>query len=331
MAWYNDAGGLTIGLRSRENYLGRFDRNETFGTVSTGWGVNQADNPVKRTDWFLRLRTTLHRPGMSQELRAFSTEGRDGAAVIVSRERRSHLTFGPVTTSGLALEWLSVRNGQFLEPGRYEDRSATLEGRTFFNWKNRAGAWSLGSTLTLGLGASFTRPGPGQITVDRRDTQMYLRGTIEGTVRRPLGAGFAVSFRGFVGVVDADRGIVKQRQIFLSGADPYQELLNPFVRSRGALLLRPDLNFQTPGGAGIRGLARSVSADQAYALTGELERALRTRPDGRLFNRVALVAFGDAAFANGDINTGTGSSGPHVVADAGIGLRRSTGSEVPAS
>ena len=43
--WYNDAGGVTVGLRSRTDYLGRFDQNILSITGGTGWG---ADDPVYR-------------------------------------------------------------------------------------------------------------------------------------------------------------------------------------------------------------------------------------------------------------------------------------------
>src|SRR3989449_11144504 len=35
VAWSNDAGGMTLGLRERSNYLGAYDRGLLFGTVAT--------------------------------------------------------------------------------------------------------------------------------------------------------------------------------------------------------------------------------------------------------------------------------------------------------
>src|SRR5207244_1257020 len=35
VGWYNDAGGVTLGLRERSNYLGAYDRGLLFGTVAT--------------------------------------------------------------------------------------------------------------------------------------------------------------------------------------------------------------------------------------------------------------------------------------------------------
>jgi len=51
--WYNDAGGVTLGLRSRSDYLGRFDQNVLSITGGTGWG---ADDPVRTLDVFARVK-----------------------------------------------------------------------------------------------------------------------------------------------------------------------------------------------------------------------------------------------------------------------------------
>src|SRR2546428_2150233 len=39
VAWYNDPGGVTLGLRERSNYLGAYDRGLFFGTVATRPGA----------------------------------------------------------------------------------------------------------------------------------------------------------------------------------------------------------------------------------------------------------------------------------------------------
>jgi hypothetical protein len=56
VAWYNDAGGVTLGLRSRDDYLGRFEQNVTMVTGSTGWGV---DDGVEDADFFFRVRNPV--------------------------------------------------------------------------------------------------------------------------------------------------------------------------------------------------------------------------------------------------------------------------------
>ena len=56
-----------------------------------------------------------------------------------------------------------------------------------------------------------------------------------------------------------DHAAPKQRQIYLQGADPLEQLDNPFLRSRGALLVGEDFRYQMPGGAGLRGMDSRVS------------------------------------------------------------------------
>ena len=101
--------------------------------------------------------------------------------------------------------------------------------------------------------------------------------------------------------------MVKQRQFYLSGADPYGSLANPFPRSRGALLVRNDVNFHTPGGGDVRGFDPHISGSQVYAMNGELERAIRARPRAGLFNRIALAGFADAALADAATTPGGGN------------------------
>src|SRR2546422_5786990 len=40
-AWWNDFGGVTLGLRQRSNYLGRYDRGLVFGSVGTRAGATE--------------------------------------------------------------------------------------------------------------------------------------------------------------------------------------------------------------------------------------------------------------------------------------------------
>ena len=115
---------------------------------------------------------------------------------------------------------------------------------------------------------------------------------------------------------------MKQRQIFLSGADPYAKLSNPFTRSVGALAVRKDVNFHTPGGGNVRGFNSHISGSQLYGFNAELERPLLTRSGAGLFNRIAAAVFGDAALSDASTTPGGGiADALGVFADAGVGLR----------
>jgi hypothetical protein len=129
-----------------------------------------------------------------------------------------------------------------------------------------------------------------------------------------------LALRLLAGSTIGDGVTAKQRQIYLAGADPYEQLANPFLRSRGALFVRPDLFYHAPGGAGMRGLDPRLSSEGVVAANIEVERMIRVRPSGTLFNRVAVAAFGDAGHAIGD--GAIARARPiRFVADAGIGLR----------
>ncbi|HET9293697.1 MAG TPA: hypothetical protein VFO06_05335, partial [Gemmatimonadales bacterium] len=65
--WYNDVGGWTFGMRVREDYLDRFEQNEGWASLSTGWGPEGGRNDLNGQ---LRLRNPvwLRAQGWSQTL-----------------------------------------------------------------------------------------------------------------------------------------------------------------------------------------------------------------------------------------------------------------------
>jgi hypothetical protein len=125
--------------------------------------------------------------------------------------------------------------------------------------------------------------------------------------------------RGYGGITLASDPLPLQRRVYLAGADPYERFDNPFLRSRGAILVRNGFQYHAPGGANLRGLDPSAGARQAYGLGLELEGLLFERKGG-LFNRATLALFGDGAIADGDADV-TGQNQLKGLADAGVGLR----------
>ncbi len=319
-AWYNDAGGVTLGLRSRTDYLGRFEQDVLSITGGTGWGV---DDPTRQVDVFARVRnpTWLRAPNMTQVFEGFSMEGRAGATIALEKKRRAHRTFGPTVTSGLSLRWVSVTDTVFLDPGYYDD-AGTAEAAVHGGISNRSGGWQWTADATLGGGVMYDHEGPGISTKDRYDTQGYLRGAFVATARRPLGRAMSIALRGYAGAALADAPVVKQRQVYLAGADPYEQLYNPFLRSEGALLVRPGVYYQMPGGANLRGFDPHASSRQAYSLNAQLDYTLVTRRRARLFSNVTVSLWGDAALA--DLPDGTAVYGAlRGFADAGVGISAS--------
>ncbi len=321
LAWYNDAGGITLGVRNRENYFGRFEENQAIHSYSTGW---QSDAPlkVKDNDFMMRVQnpTWLRSPGLSQTLEAYNVEGRFGGRVGVERTRRAHLGWGPTTTFGLGFTWLQPDDFRYLDRGYYDD-AGTVELALTASSKDRLGAWRLGTRSAIAGGIAYNRHGLAAATGRPELDPFYGRFTLEATAHRDLGTRWGLGLRFYGGVSSSGDNAVKQRQIYVAGADPLEQFGNPFLRSRGALLLRPDLYYHAAGGGNLRGYDPRLSTEGLVALNLELERTLFRRRSAKLFNRVALAAFGDAGQGIGGVADPSLGAPIRFLADAGIGIR----------
>jgi hypothetical protein len=306
-AWYNDAGGWTLGLRLREDYLGRFERNEAWASVATGWGA-----PDGRLDanGQLRLRNPvrLRAPLWGQTIAAGYAEGRVSADVGVERRFRTSVTDSTLRALGVTLAWMTVTAPRYLDPGYWDDAQhleLALSGR----WRSarRAWPWRAVAMAAAGLqGGDSVRAGA------------YGRFTAEAAVRHPLGRRWTAGTRLFAGAV-VGQGVVRQRLLYVAGADPVERYGSPFLRSEGSIFASPGFYYHAPGGAGVRGVDPHVASSTALGGSLEIEYALRHTRGAGLFSRVVLAAFGDAALADGEADPdGAGVSG---IADAGVGLR----------
>jgi hypothetical protein len=313
--WYNDAGGVTLGLRSREDYLGRFEQNQGLVSVATGWGV---DDGTQDVDFFFRVKNPvlLRAANTSQTLDAFWMEGRYGLRASLEWARREHLTFGPTWRRGLSLTWVGTDDFRYLDRGFY-DEVGTVELQSFGGVSTQSGKWQLSLQSTLAGGLVYNRDGLAASGRPELDP-FYFRVSLEGIARRALGSTRNLAARLYLGAV-GDGETAKQREIYFQGADPFQVLYNPFLRSRGALLASDDVHYHAPGGAGVRGIDSRASAAAIVALNLELDQTLLAQPTARLFQRVTLAAFTDLAF--GDHVDPTDRGRPRFVGDAGIGLR----------
>jgi len=317
-AWYNDAAGITLGLRTRQNYFGRFERSLGIMSVGTGW---QSDHDVKDADFFLRLENpvALRSPRMRQTLEGYNVEGRYGARLELEKVRQFHLGWGPERTVSGSLTWLQPDDFRYLDRGYYED-AGTVELLIGAGVTDRIGSWSLAFRTSATGGLAYNRRGLDGALGRTGAPGTYGRFTLEGSARRGLGRNWLVGGRIYGGFTTGDEAVVKQRQIYLAGADPLEQFGNPFLRSTGALLVRPDIFYSQPGGAGLRGFDPRLSTVGVVSLNGELERTLLSRPRGKLFRRVGLALFGDAGHAIRDGLIGRGDR-LRFLADAGVGLR----------
>lgn len=302
-AWYNDAGGWTVGVRRRDDYLGRFERNELWATVATGAGARE---PERDLDARLVLRnpTWLRSPGLSQRLEVARVEGRLVAALGVEKEWGRG-------AAGISLAWVGATTSGYLDASRYE-RAGTLEltatGRA--TWTGPATQARVAATLGGGYASWHVS------ALTKGTGEPFARATALAAVDRAFGA-LHVRARATAGAALAHGHLLRQRRIYLAGADPYELLSSPLLRSRGALLVRDGMHYHAPGGAGLRGFSPGLSARQAYGLSLELERDLMRRNSG-LASRLAVAAFGDGAVADGDLYPGGRLAG---AADGGLGLR----------
>jgi len=316
--WYNAAGGLTVGIRGRSNYFGRYNDNVLFLSQATGAGIDDGPTPF---DFFFRLGNPVmlrsHRT--KAILEGFRIEGRFGGRLGLTTSHREHPFFGPATETGAWLEWVEPDDFRFLDPGYYED-VGTVELRREHTVTDRRGDWRLSLTGTSALGLAYNRDG--LVQAGRSIDPFYARVAAEGTAKRSLGGGWSLGLRAFAGAATGDNDPApKQRQIYVQGADPLRQLGNPFLRSQGALLNGDDFYYQQPGGAGLRGYDPRLSVPGIVALNAEVEKRLLSRPRAKLFREVAVAAFGDLAQEFGSIVIPALNDRLGFAMDAGVGLR----------
>jgi hypothetical protein len=316
--WYNDAGGVTVGIRSLTDYMGRYEQNQTLVNVSSGWG---ADDGIEDTDFFIQRRNpiALRGPNQFQTFDAYKIEGRYGARVSFERARRAHLTFGPLRTQEVSLQWVAVDDLRYLDPGYYDD-VGIVELQLGSGLATQAGKWQLKLRSSLGGGLAYNREGLAASGRPELDP-FYFRGSFEGSARRQLGRLLGMGVRAYIGAAFGSNDAAKQRQIYFQGSDPFGQLYNPFLRSRGALLVGDDFNYHSPGGAGVRGADPRLSTAAIIALNLELEQTILTQSDAHLFRRMALAAFTDVSHGIGGTAQLLTSGRVKLLADAGIGLR----------
>jgi peptidase M1-like protein len=326
--WYNDAGGVTIGVHDREDYLGRFEQNSFAlfcGLKNVGPSRHQIDacggsitfgNP-----------TWLRAPNLSEEMSAFRFEGRAGGTVRVEQVRAAHLGFGTTRTIGGSLQWLATYDLAYL-PTTLWDNGGTAEAALWWGITGRSGGWQLNLQAKAVGGVMYRSPGGGFTTTNRYDAQLYARPELTATATRAIGKRSTLGLRSWIAGVFSNDPVLTQRRLFIAGADPYQTMNNPFIRSVGAPLIRDDCwcRWQTPGDGSLRGYNQSFSTDRLATLNVEFETTV-LRPKTAPLSRLALALFGDGAHAGAA--SGIGGAGDSTslptpsrwLADAGIGLR----------
>ena len=182
------------------------------------------------------------------------------------------------------------------------------------------GRGTLRARLDPRVGVAYWKPGPGMVAKQRYDVEGFVRATGEASVRTPFWLGTTLGVRVFAGGYAAPSLPLRQRRIGVAGADPYETFTNPLLRSRGALLVRPDFFYHAPGGANLRGFTNAAAGRWATAFNIEAAKSLWARQTGFL-RGVELGGFLDGGLADSlaipDYN-GRGAATP--LYDAGVGL-----------
>jgi len=282
LVWYNDYGGVTGALQSRSNYLGRFEKNVAAYSYAFD------SNATHREGFYFRLANPVSHPIPRTEASAagWSLEGRSGIALHADRSLREHPTFGADRHAGFDANWMTVSDLGYVDQ-RLWDNAGTIEAGPWGSVTSRRGDQVWRARAAVRGGIVYRNPGPGQQASTRYDVEGFARATGDVSVRtRYLGAHL------FAGTYLAPTAPPLQRRIMLAGADPYQTFTNPLLRSRGALLVRPDFHYQAPGDANLRAFRPDLGGRWAVALNLEGTKTLLKKPE------VALEAFVDAGLVD---------------------------------
>jgi len=315
VAWSNDLGGVTLGLRNRTNYLGRYERGMLLASVATGSGAAGRLGFYGR--WSNPIRHLM--PRTQSSVAAWDVEGRAGVALSVDRALRQHLGFGPDPHVGFDALWMATTDLAYVDRRLWDD-AGTVEAGPWASIEMRRGATLLRARLGARGGIVYANPGPGIVSSSRYDIEGFGRFTGAASMRTPFLFGTTLGVRVFGGAYAGASDPVRQRRIPVAGADPYETFTDPFLRSRGALFLRPDFFYHAPGNANLRGFRSDLGGRWALSANVELTRAMWRRDQG-ILREVALEAFTDRALVDTlAVPSNTLGQRFTLLFDAGVGL-----------
>ena len=312
LAWSNDYGGVTLGLRSRSNYLGRFEKNIAQYSHALDSGATHRDG------LYLRWGNPVSHPMPRTEawVAGWSLEGRAGAALHADRDLRQHLTFGPDAHAGFDAIWMAVSDLGYVDRRLWDD-AGTIELGPWASITSRHGDRVWRARGSVRGGVVYRNPGTGVQSASRYDVEGFARLTGDVSVRTSW-----LGVRLFGGTYLAPTAPPLQRRIMLAGADPYETFTNPLLRSRGALFVRPDFHYQAPGDANLRAFGPDLGGRWAVALNVDASKTVfRRKNPSSVFASAAVELFADA----GVVDTQAVPSSPAgksytTLYDGGVGV-----------
>jgi hypothetical protein len=314
VAWSNDAGGVTLGVRSRSNYLGRFERSLSLLSAATDRGAPD------RYGFYVRMENpvTMPVPRTTIGLSVWSVEGRSGTALSVDRDLRRRWVDQTDTHVGFDVIWLAVTSTRYVDRRLWDD-AGTLEAGPWISTLKPVRGGMLRANLGVRSGAVCNRTRPGILSRTSCDLEGFLRPTGAASLRHDFVLGTTLGVHLFGGAYLAHSIPPLQRRIMVSGADPYETFTDPLLRSRGALFVRPDFHYQAPGDANLRGFDPALGGRWAVSVSAEWSKRVLTRQKG-FVRSVQLETFGDAGIVDTLAVPSTGGHGYTPLGDAGLGL-----------
>ena len=293
VAWSNDFGGVTLGVRNRTNYLARYERSLLVASVGTAGGEGR-DHVGFYGRWANPIRHLV--PRTETSLAAWYVEGRAGVALSVDRALREHLGFGADPHAGFDAIWMATTNLAYLDRRLWED-AGTIEAGPWVSTTVQRGSALVRARLGARGGLAYSKPGPGYGSSSRYDVEGFGRFTGEASVRAPFAVGTSLGVRLFGGAYAGQSVPLPQRRIPIAGADPYETFTNPLLRSAGALFVRPGFHYHAPGNGNLRGFRSDLGGRWALTVNAELSRSVWRRDHG-ILRDVAFTGFADGGLVD---------------------------------
>ena len=289
--WSNDYGGVTIGLRARPARSDDAERGLLVASAATRGGATSSISLYGR--WNNAVARGPRRVATS--VAAWSVEGRTGASISVDRSRQLD-DLGADRHLGVVALWMATTNLGYLDRRLWDD-AGSIEIGPWISTVVRHGETVLRARGAVSLGLVYEHATPPVASGTQYLYYGFTRTTGEVSVRTPVARATTFGARLFAGAYLGSSNPVRQLRVAVAGADPYTTFANPFLRSRGALLVRPDFHYHAPGGPNLRGFRNDLGGRWAVGVNLELMRILARRNAGFL-REAALEAFVDLGVAD---------------------------------
>jgi hypothetical protein len=287
--WSNDYGGVTVGVGARPMCSEAPPRGLVVASAATNGNAASAVGLYAR--WSTGPTKAASRRVVTSAA-AWSVEGRTGVAISLDHALPQRSSTAADRHVGLDLLWMATTNIGYVDRRLWDDAGSIAIGPRM-STVVRHGQTVVRAKLAGAVGMVY------QNTSFTTGPRYHYRGLSrlagEVTVRTPAPAlqGTTFGARLFAGAYVGPANPVRQLRIPVAGADPYATFTNPFLRSRGALLVRPGFYYHAPGGANLRGFEADLGGRWAVGVNLELTRVLLRQATGVL-REGALEGFVDA-------------------------------------